>query len=82
MSDPNYENEHEKVKVGDLCEGDKVDLARDPYLHDHPTAEFEYAEVCYVTDEGTGIVAVGYEGIDEVGYDKDQEMWIKQRDAA
>ena len=73
-----YEAEHQKVKIGDLREGDMVDLQWCPYLSDHPTAEFEYAQVCYVRDEGD-IVAVGYEGIDEVGYDKNQEMWIKPR---
>jgi len=75
LADSKYEAEHEKVHVIDLREGDLVDMQRDPYLLNHPMAEFLYATVYYVTDEGNGIVAVGYESMDEVGYDKDQELW-------
>lgn len=57
-----------EVKVEDLKEGDKVDLESCPYLKNHPTAEYEYAEVCYVNRESDNCVAVGYEGMDEVGY--------------
>lgn len=83
VDEEKYELEHEKVKVTDLREGDLLDLKRDPYLHNHMTAEFLYAEVCYVTREGNGIVAVGYESMNEVGYDEDQELWrlrVPQKD--
>jgi len=72
-----YEQEHQKVNVLDLAEGDMVDMARCPYLKNHPMAEFVYAEVCYVLNESL-LAAVGYEGVDEVGYDKEQELWVKK----
>lgn len=72
-----YESEHQKVNVLDLNEGDMVDLAKCPYLKNHPMADFVYAEVCYVRNESI-VAAVGYEGIDEVGYDKKQELWVKK----
>lgn len=54
--------------VEHLKPGDLVDLESCPYMHDHPTAEFEYAQVAAVTRETENCVAVLYEGIDLVGY--------------
>lgn len=55
-------------KVEDLVIGDKVDLESCPHLKDHPTAQFEYAEVVHVERETPDCVVIGYEGIDHIGY--------------
>lgn len=43
-----------------------MDLEYVPYLKDHPTAEFELAEVLSVI--GRGVLAVSFEGIEPVGW--------------
>lgn len=76
-----FTNEHEVVRASDLKEGDSVDLSHCPYMSQYPSAEFEYAEVVYVTPPGpkSNVISVGYEGVDEVGYDKDERLVIKKR---
>lgn len=72
-----------RVKVGDLKEGDRVDLESCPFLHNHPSAEFELAEVVEVVQETPTCVAVSYEGIDQVGYSPDTELVVvPQQDTA
>ena len=57
-----------KINVAQLQVGHLVDLASCPFLNQHPSADFEYAQVAYVEREATGCMVVGYEGIDHVGY--------------
>lgn len=57
-----------KVKVEDIGLAAMVDLESCPYLHNHPSAEYEYAVVEYVNRETEDCVIIGYEGIDRVGY--------------
>lgn len=45
-----------------------VDLESCPYLRAFPSAEFEYATVASIDRETKDCIAVGYEGIDVVGY--------------
>ena len=47
---------------------DRVDLESCPYLKHHATAIWEYAVVGHVEQETPECVAIGYEGIDVVGY--------------
>lgn len=55
-------------KVEDLVAGNRVDLTSCPYLHSHPLADNEYGIVDCVIRETPGCVVIGYEGIDQVGY--------------
>lgn len=55
-------------KVEDLIEGDLVDLSSCPFLKNHPSATFEYAQVVLVEQETPDCVVIGYEGVDHVGY--------------
>jgi hypothetical protein len=68
-----------KKKIKDLVEGDMVDLSSCPYLHDHPQAEWEYAEVVQIKVELPTCICVCY-NIGEpsaCGYDPDQEVYVK-----
>lgn len=56
------------MKVTELKEGMLVDLKSCPYLYNHPSAGFEYAEVESVIRETPDCVVVSYVGIDSVGY--------------
>ena len=56
------------VPVEILKEGDLVDLDSCPYLSEHPSAQFEYAQIVDVALESPECVAITYEGIDQVGY--------------
>lgn len=66
--------------VETIVVGDRVDLQSCPYLKDHPSAEFEYAQVTYVSDEGSAIV-IGYDGIDHVGYPKGTNLLVRSGEA-
>lgn len=70
-------NETEQVTVSELREGDLVDLESCPYLKDHPTAPFEFATVSSVENETPDCIAIGYEGIDTVGYKPSQLLLRK-----
>ena len=74
--------EHIEVKVEDLQVGDRVDLESCPFLKNHPTAEFEYAEVTSIRVEQTDCIAVMYEGIDEIGYEPKTVLRIRNRSGA
>ena len=56
------------IKVEHIKEEMRVDLESCPYLSGHPSAPYEYATVDYVKRETPDCVAIGYEGIDVVGY--------------
>lgn len=60
------------VKVSDINEGDLVDLESCPYLsqsEEHQAVvEFEYGVVDYVCRETADCIAIGYQGIDVIGY--------------
>lgn len=60
--------EPEPVDVATLHPGDLVDLVSCPYLRGHPTAAVQYATVVHVEHETAQCVAIGYEGIDTIGY--------------
>lgn len=66
----------EKVLVEHLKAGDLVDLESCPYLKEHSSAKWEYAEVSFVERETEGCVVVGYEGIDHVGYPVGTELLV------
>lgn len=57
--------------------GMRVDLESCPSLKNDPSAEFEYAEVNYVQREAPDRLAVGYEGIDVVGYKLDTILKVR-----
>lgn len=63
--------------VEDLMIGDKVDLESCPYLKEHPTAQFEYAEVNYVRRENIACMVIGYEGIDHIGYKTGTQLEVQ-----
>jgi hypothetical protein len=65
-----------RIKVTDIKEGMKADLESCPYLKNHPTAEYEYAEVSFVQRETPDCMVIGYEGIDPVGYPVNTELVI------
>lgn len=67
------------MNVGDLREGDRVDLASCPFLCTHPSANYELAEVTGVKRETLGTVAVDYEGIDQVGYSIETMLVVYRR---
>ncbi len=68
------------VPVGEMTKGSMVDLKSCPHLKDHPTAEFELAVVSAIGYQpaagGAGCYTVSYEGIDSVGYPKDQVLKV------
>lgn len=55
-------------QVERLREGDLVDLASCPYLKNHPSAEFQFAQVSQVLQETPQCTVVYYEDIDAIGY--------------
>lgn len=55
-------------KVEDLVVGNRVDLVSCPFLKNHPSAASEYGLVAHVEQETPDCVAIGYEGIDHIGY--------------
>ena len=73
-------SEHQVVSASELQEGDMLDLESCPYTKNNPMAEFEYCYINYVKHESETCVAVGIEGVDEVGYDPNQCLRIKRRD--
>lgn len=56
------------IKVEHVKEDMRVDLESCPYLSDHASAPFEFAVVDYVKRETADCIAIGYEGIDVIGY--------------
>ena len=70
------------MKAKDLKEGDLVDLESCPYVtkEKHPIIEFELATVVHVERESFECVAIGYEGIDVIGYSPDQLLKVKRRE--
>lgn len=78
---PTTNEEMETVTVSSLRPGDRVDLSSCPYLHDHASAPYEYAEVVSVEQESPDCIAVGYESIDVVGYDPNVELRVRRRDS-
>lgn len=66
------------VAVENIKIGDRIDLASCPFLKNHPTADFQYAEVAHVQHETDNCVVVGYEGIDHIGYATGTTLQVKQ----
>lgn len=64
----------QRIRVDDL-----VDLESCPYLNRHPSAKWEYALVGHVEQETPGCVAIGYEGIDVIGYSTDTMLNVVYR---
>ncbi|CAB3753988.1 hypothetical protein [Paraburkholderia humisilvae] len=60
--------ETQELAVETLRVGDQVDLKSCPFLKGHAAAESEYAVVESIERETPNCLAVGYEGIDVVGY--------------
>jgi hypothetical protein len=65
------------MKVTELEEGMLVDLESCPYLYNHPSAGFEYAEIESVIRETSDCVVVSYLGIDSVGYPTGTVLEVK-----
>lgn len=66
-----------KVKVEDIKVDDRVDLKSCPYLHDHSSAEYEYAIVSAIEKETPECIAISYEGIDTIGYPIGTELEVR-----
>lgn len=67
-------------KVEDLVVGNRVDLESCPYLNKHPSAASEYAYVAHTDNnipEHPGVVVIGYEGLDHVGYPVGTELKVR-----
>lgn len=67
-------------KVEDLVVGNRVDLTSCPYLNKHPSADSEFAYVAHIDSniEGQpGVVVIGYEGLDHVGYPAGTELKVR-----
>jgi hypothetical protein len=56
------------VAVENIKIGDRIDLASCRFLKNHPTADFQYAEVSHFERETEDCVVIGYEGIGWIGY--------------
>jgi len=57
---------HRMLRVGDL-----VDLAEDPFADpdgDDPALQIEYAVVCEISRETEDCIAIGFEGLDIIGF--------------
>lgn len=67
------------VNVLELQEGDRVDLESCPYLHSHPSAEFEYAIVDSIERENPECVLVWYQDVPCCGYPTTQTLTIRKR---
>lgn len=65
-----------KKRASELVQDDQVDLASCPYLHEHSSAEFQFATVSHVQRETIQTVVVTYEGIDDVGYPVDTVLTV------
>jgi hypothetical protein len=63
--------------VEQIEEGMCVDLESCPYLHDHPTAQFEYALVVEAYLETPECIVISYEGIDSVGYPVGTQLLVQ-----
>jgi hypothetical protein len=61
-----------------IREGDLVDLESCPYLNRHTSAKFEFGVVNHVEQETAGCVAIGFEGIDVIGYQVDTVLNVIQ----
>lgn len=64
-----------------LVVGMLVDLESCPYLKNTPYAQYMYGQVCEVERETSDCVAVGYEGIDVIGYPVDAKLQVLLADA-
>lgn len=65
-----------KKQARHLMQDDLVDLRSCPYLRTEPIAQNMYGHVTLVRHESTAWVVVGYEGIDHVGYARDQVLTV------
>lgn len=67
-------------KVEELVVGNRVDLESCPYLNKHSSAASEFAYVAHTDnniDGHPGVVVIGYEGIDHVGYPVGTELQVR-----
>lgn len=67
------------IKVAYLKEGDYVDLESCPYLHLHPSAKIELAEVVMVRKGSEDCIVVGYDGINSIGYELNTILKVKRK---
>ncbi|CDN90621.1 hypothetical protein BN948_05066 [Hydrogenophaga intermedia] len=65
-----------KKQARHLMQDDLVDLRSCPSLRAEPIAQNMYGHVTHVRHESTALVVVGYEGIDHVGYARDQVITV------
>lgn len=66
-----------KKRAADLVPGDLVDLEDDPFAPDHPSIPYELAMVATVEQETPECVAVGFEGIDVIGFPTNHLMEVQ-----
>lgn len=64
-------------QVTDLKSGDLIDLTSCPFMKDHPSAVYQYAEVINIETETPTCIVVYYEEIGPVGYSPSQKLVIK-----
>lgn len=72
-------DDYEKVKASEIKVGDLVDIAKGPHFKDHPSAEFELAEVIEIAQESPDCICIEYTNVGAAGYDPDQILTIRKR---
>lgn len=67
-----------ELSVKDIRPGMRVDLLSCPHLNNYSSAEFEFGVVDYCQQETDSCLALGYTGIDVIGYGLDQKLAVRE----
>jgi hypothetical protein len=67
-----------ELSVKDIRPGMRVDLLSCPHLNDYSSAEFEFGAVEYCQQETDYCLALGYTGIDVIGYVLNQKLAVRE----